>query len=280
MKNRPVFVACVTVFTATLALMPAAAQRPQPTDALGLRIDRPKMLRKGNQAIPQHYIVVLDMDAAGREGNLSAARTVTDDLAFRAGAEVTHVYAHAINGFSARMSDTQAVALSEDPRVAFVEEDSMMYATVTQTNPPWGLDRIDQRDLPLNQAYSYTTTGSGVNAYIIDTGIRRTHTQFGGRAVVGFDAIGDGQNTNDCNGHGTHVVGDRRRIDLRRRESGAAVRGARAQLLRVGLDLRRHRRRELGDGQPRHPGGREHEPRRRRVDARSTPRCATRSRRA
>src|SRR6185436_8287732 len=109
MKNRPVFVACVTVFTATLALMPAAAQRPQPTDALGLRIDRPKMLRKGNQAIPQHYIVVLDMDAAGREGNLSAARTVTDDLAFRAGAGVTHVYAHAINGFSARMSDTQAV---------------------------------------------------------------------------------------------------------------------------------------------------------------------------
>ena len=95
MKNRPVFVACVTVFTATLALMPAAAQRPQPTDALGLRIDRPKMLRKGNQAIPQHYIVVLDMDAAGRDGNLSAARTVTDDLAFRAGAEVTHVYAHA-----------------------------------------------------------------------------------------------------------------------------------------------------------------------------------------
>ena len=105
MKNRPVFVACVTVFTATLALMPAAAQRPQPTDALGLRIDRPKMLRKGNQAIPQHYIVVLDMDAAGRDGNLSAARTVADDLAFRAGAEVTHVYAHAINGFSARMSD-------------------------------------------------------------------------------------------------------------------------------------------------------------------------------
>jgi len=207
MTNRPVFVACVTVFTATLALMPAAAQRPQPTDALGLRIDRPKMLRKGNQAIPQHYIVVLDMDAAGRDGNLSAARTVTDDLAFRAGAGVTHVYAHAINGFSARMSDTQAVALSEDPRVAFVEEDSMMFATATQTNPPVGLDRLAQRDLPLNQAYSYTTTGSGVNAYIIDTGIRRTHTQFGGRAFAAFDAIGDGQNTNDCNGHGTHVAG-------------------------------------------------------------------------
>src|SRR5829696_2640770 len=105
------------------------------------------------------------------------------------------------------MSDNQAVALSDDPRVAFVEEDSVMFATVNQANPPWRLDRIGQRDLPLNHTYSYTTTGSGVNAYIIDTGIRRTHTQFGGRAVVGFDAIGDGRNTTDCNGHGTHVAG-------------------------------------------------------------------------
>jgi subtilisin family serine protease len=78
---------------------------------------------------------------------------------------------------------------------------------VTQNNAPWGLDRIGQRTLPLNGAYSYTTTGSGVNVYIIDTGIRRTHTQFGGRAVIGFDAIGDGRNTNDCHGHGTHVAG-------------------------------------------------------------------------
>jgi len=99
------------------------------------------------------------------------------------------------------------VSLSEDSRVKFVEEDSMMHTTVTQTNPPWGLDRIGQRDLPLNQVYSYTATGSGVNAYIIDTGIRVTHTQFGGRASVGFDAVGDGQNGNDCNGHGTHVSG-------------------------------------------------------------------------
>jgi len=128
-------------------------------------------------------------------------------MAFRAGGEITNVYAHAINGFSARMSDTQAVALSEDPRVRFVEEDSMMFATATQTNPPWGLDRIGQRDLPLNQTYSYTSTGSGVNVYIIDTGIRTTHTQFGGRASKVFDSIGDGQNGNDCNGHGTHVSG-------------------------------------------------------------------------
>jgi subtilisin family serine protease len=83
-----------------------------------------------------------------------------------------------------------------------------MEALVTQNNPPsYGLDRIGQRDLPLNAAYGYTTTGAGVNAYIIDTGIRRTHTEFGGRAFAGFDAINDGRNTNDCNGHGTHVAG-------------------------------------------------------------------------
>jgi subtilisin family serine protease len=105
------------------------------------------------------------------------------------------------------MSEEQALNLSRDPRVKFVEEDSIVEASVSQSNPPWGLDRVGQRDLPLNQTYSYTTTGSGVNVYIIDTGIRRTHTQFGGRAFVGFDAVGDGQNTNDCNGHGTHVSG-------------------------------------------------------------------------
>jgi aqualysin 1 len=80
-----------------------------------------------------------------------------------------------------------------------------MEANITQSNPPWGLDRIGQRNLPLNAGYSYTTTGAGVNVYVIDTGIRRTHAQFGGRAFAGFDAFGG--NTNDCNGHGTHVAG-------------------------------------------------------------------------
>ncbi len=123
------------------------------------------------------------------------------------GAVAEHVYAFAIRGFAARMTDAAAVQLSQDPRVRFVEEDSTMEALITQTNPPWGLDRTGQRDLPLNGVYSYTTTGSGVNAYVIDTGIRQTHTQFGGRAVSGFTAINDGQGTTDCNGHGTHVAG-------------------------------------------------------------------------
>jgi len=117
------------------------------------------------------------------------------------------VYGHAINGFSAQLTEEEARQLSEDPRVSFVEEDSVMEAIVTQTSPPWGLDRIDERTLPLSGSYTYATTGAGVNVYVIDTGIRRSHTQFGGRAVIGFDAINDGRNTSDCNGHGTHVAG-------------------------------------------------------------------------
>ena len=117
------------------------------------------------------------------------------------------MYAHAISGFAAEMTEEEAIALSEDPDVRFVEEDSVVEAVTTQTNATWGLDRIDQTDRPLNGTYTYTSTGAGVNAYIIDTGIRRTHTQFGGRAFIGFDAVGDGRNTNDCNGHGTHVSG-------------------------------------------------------------------------
>jgi aqualysin 1 len=196
----------VVVCMATLALVPARAQR-QDTGQTLERGDRPKLFRKGVNAIPRHYIVVMDVDAAGAAGDFAASAARATEMSTTFGAGLTHVYAHAINGFSAWMSDDRAVALSDDPRVRFVEEDSIMTATVTQTNPPWGLDRIGQRDLPLNQTYSYTATGTGVNAYIIDTGIRITHTQFGGRASIGFDAVGDGQNGNDCNGHGTHVSG-------------------------------------------------------------------------
>jgi subtilisin family serine protease len=105
------------------------------------------------------------------------------------------------------MPRAEALALSEDPRVLYVEEDSEMVAIATQTGATWGLDRVDERDRPLTGTYSYTSTGSGVNAYVIDTGIRRTHTQFGGRAYAGFTAIYDGRGTTDCNGHGTHVSG-------------------------------------------------------------------------
>jgi subtilisin family serine protease len=124
------------------------------------------------------------------------------------GAVPEHVYAVALRGFAAFMSEQDAVAISLDPRVAYVEEDSIMMAIALQSNPPaWGLDRIAQRGLPLNYRYGYTTTGAGVNVYVIDTGIRQTHTQFRGRARSAFTAINDGRGTADCNGHGTHVAG-------------------------------------------------------------------------
>jgi subtilisin family serine protease len=188
-----------------VAMTPATAQQTAADRSHGGRFHR-----QGARAIPNHYIVVLDRDAAGRQDAAASIdlndRDIADLMPDWAGT-VTRRFNHALNGFTAQMTEQQAEQLSDDPRVAFVEEDSVVEAVVTQSNPPWGLDRIGQRDLPLNAAYSYTRTGAGVNAYIIDTGIRRTHTQFGGRAFVGFDAVGDGQNTNDCNGHGTHVSG-------------------------------------------------------------------------
>ena len=193
------FVCCL----AALSLMPVLAQQ----DDLKPTGDASKFIRMGEKAIPQQYIVVCDVDPVGAKGDLSLAATLADELTTAYGGVATNTYAYAINGFSAQMTEAEAMNLSNDPRVRYIEEDSLMKADITQSNPPWGLDRTGQRDLPLNQSYSYTATGSGVNVYIIDTGIRRTHTQFGGRAVVGFDAIGDGRNTTDCNGHGTHVAG-------------------------------------------------------------------------
>jgi subtilisin family serine protease len=156
--------------------------------------------------IPNRFIVVLEDWAAGTLGANSQAPTVVADLTKSYGGTVRFVYQYAINGYSVEMSMRKALLLSEDSRVKYVQQDSMAYADQTSA-ASWGLDRIDQRNLPLNGIYNFTSTGSSVNVYVIDTGIRRTHVDFGGRAFIGFDAIGDGQNTNDCNGHGTHVSG-------------------------------------------------------------------------
>ncbi|MEU5722341.1 S8 family peptidase [Micromonospora sp. NPDC047738] len=128
-------------------------------------------------------------------------------VAGKHGASVTHQYHSVLNGFSGRMSERQARRLAADPRVAYVQQDGVFTSTATQTSPPsWGLDRIDQRTRPLSGSYTYNTTASNVKVYIIDTGIRTSHTDFGGRAAWGTNTTGDGNNT-DCNGHGTHVAG-------------------------------------------------------------------------
>jgi len=138
--------------------------------------------------------------------------TVTDSersrLAKRHRGTVTRVYRSALNGFAVRMSPAEAKALSADPAVAYVEQDAIGHIDDIQNNPPsWGLDRIDQPALPLSTAFSYPNTGAGVHAYIVDTGILPTHTDFGGRATADADFIDDEQDGVDCNGHGTHVAG-------------------------------------------------------------------------
>jgi subtilisin family serine protease len=97
-------------------------------------------------------------------------------------------------------------AIAADSRVAYVERDGLVEASTTQSGATWGLDRIDQRNLPLSDTYTSTNDGAPVTAYIIDTGIRFSHAEFGGRAVSGYDAV-DGGSADDCNGHGTHVAG-------------------------------------------------------------------------
>lgn len=198
MKRRVAFFAMLMLCLASPAWIPALAQDDN------AKADKPEKFLRHEKAIPGHYIVVLDEEMIGGP---SRGLEIANDLSAAHSALITDVYTSALAGFAAQMTEEQAAKLSEHPSVKFVEEDSVVEMLATQTNPPWGLDRIDQRDLPLSATYSYTATGSGVNVYIIDTGIRRTHTQFGGRAFVGFDSIGDGRNTNDCNGHGTHVAG-------------------------------------------------------------------------
>lgn len=172
---------------------------PRPSQAQKSKI------HKQQNKIENQYIVVLDDAVVGEKGDYSIAPYIAAEMAANYKGKIKHVYKYALNGFAVEMSEAEAEALSLDFRVKFVEEDGVVSADATQTNPPWGLDRIDQRNRPLNGTYVYNWTGSGVRVYIIDTGIRTSHTQFGGRASNVFDAFGG--NGADCNGHGTHVAG-------------------------------------------------------------------------
>jgi subtilisin family serine protease len=152
-------------------------------------------------AVPGSYIVVL------KDGTVSTVPTRAAGLADKYDGAVNEVYSSALRGFETTMSERSAKRLAADPAVAYVEQNQVIELQDTQTGATWGLDRLDQASLPLNSSYTYPNTASSVRAYIIDTGILTTHSQFGGRATSGYDFVDNDSNATDCNGHGTHVAG-------------------------------------------------------------------------
>lgn len=178
----------VNVLTAAALAAASGAGAPAPAERAVLFAD-------AANAVPGSYIVVLHADA------------VPEKMAALHGGRVGHVYDVALKGFSVQLTAREARRLAADPAVAYVEADRYVSVAGTQNNPPsWGLNRIDQRNLPMDSSYTYPNTAANVRAYIIDTGIRFSHNDFGGRAVSGFDAV-DGGSADDCAGHGTHVAG-------------------------------------------------------------------------
>ncbi|MEU3604562.1 S8 family peptidase [Streptomyces sp. NPDC035033] len=192
------------------AAQPQAAPEPTPatpatstTPATPTAPVAPAPLRTSADAVPGEYIVTLDkgVDAA--------------ELARKLGLKPKHVYTSVLNGFAAPLTGLQLEGVRKSLGVKAVEEDTRVASAPAPSTAPkapsssWGLDRVDQRQLPLNDDFTVNGNGAGVTAYILDTGIDYTHPEFGGRASAGFDAMPDAgvQRGRDCNGHGTHVAG-------------------------------------------------------------------------
>ncbi|MEU7567755.1 S8 family peptidase [Streptomyces fradiae] len=196
-RRRAVAASAIAVAALTLGTLSV-----HPAAAAGSAAEGVIQYAGAPNAVQGSYIVTLDESAADSDASSGKA------VAAKYGAKIKKTYTAALNGYAVSLSEAQAKKLAADPAVESVVQDRVFTIQGTQPNPTWGLDRIDQRSLPLDRSYTYPDPGGeGVTAYVIDTGVRITHSDFGGRASYGYDAVDNDNTAQDGHGHGTHVAG-------------------------------------------------------------------------
>jgi subtilisin family serine protease len=190
----------VPVLASAVLLLAACGDVPSAPPAVPDAIPSMVQDRTLQVAVRDRYLVTFRAD-------VTEPRGLAERLVRGNGGTLHFTYATALRGFAASLPPQAVEALRRNPQIVLVEPDAIVTTSAVQLSPTWGLDRIDQRSLPLSQSYQYQATGLGVHAYILDTGILPGHADFGGRVAAGFTAINDGLGTVDCSGHGTHVAG-------------------------------------------------------------------------